>query len=142
MVFAECAIGAVVLTVNTTLLGGELVFFQALCLLGYCLFPICIAAVVCAAVSNKVGGCATFYELRIVKIQILHMGLTHGLAHVCHADCTHSGAGGGHHMGRLCDSAFHWQGCASRVGASKLPNTMLSQISQPPDIGALPLREQ
>jgi len=55
MVFAECAFGAVILTINVILLGGELVFFQALCLLGYCLFPICIAGVVCAAVSNKIA---------------------------------------------------------------------------------------
>lgn len=55
LVFAEVAIGAVVLTVNVILLGGDIVFFQALCLLGYCLFPIDIAAIVCMTVANKVG---------------------------------------------------------------------------------------
>ena len=55
MVFAECGLGAVILTFNAILLGGEIVFFQALCLLGYCLFPICVSAIVCAAVANKVG---------------------------------------------------------------------------------------
>mmetsp|Transcript_6110 Transcript_6110/g.13278 ORF Transcript_6110/g.13278 Transcript_6110/m.13278 type:complete len:196 (+) Transcript_6110:175-762(+) len=52
MVFAECGLGAIVLTVNVILLGGDIVFFQALCLLGYCLFPICVAAIVCAAVNK------------------------------------------------------------------------------------------
>lgn len=49
MVFAECGIGAIVLTANVILLGGDIVFFQSLCLLGYCLFPICIAAIICAS---------------------------------------------------------------------------------------------
>lgn len=53
LVFAECGFGAVVLTVNAILLGGEIVFFQALCLLGYCLFPMCVSAIVCASVANK-----------------------------------------------------------------------------------------
>ena len=47
MVFAECGLGAIVLTINGILLGGELVFFQSLCLLGYCLFPQCVSAIVC-----------------------------------------------------------------------------------------------
>ncbi|KAG2497819.1 hypothetical protein HYH03_004089 [Edaphochlamys debaryana] len=53
MVFAEVALGAIVLTINVILLGGELVFFQAVCLLGYCLFPLVVAAIICAAVSIK-----------------------------------------------------------------------------------------
>jgi hypothetical protein len=55
LVFTEVGLGAVVLTINVILLGGEIVFFQALCLLGYCLFPICVSSIVCAAVTNKVG---------------------------------------------------------------------------------------
>eukprot|EP00877_Chromochloris_zofingiensis_P010806 jgi/Chrzof1/597/Cz01g21230.t1 len=53
LVFTEVALGAVVLTVNTILLGGNIVFFQSLCLIGYCLFPIDIAAIVCLFV--KIG---------------------------------------------------------------------------------------
>ena len=53
LVFMEAGLGAVVLTVNVILLGGNLVFFQALCLLGYCLFPINIAAIICATVTLK-----------------------------------------------------------------------------------------
>ncbi len=54
MVFAEVALGAIVLTFNVILLGGELVFFQAVCLLGYCLFPLVVAAIVCASTESKV----------------------------------------------------------------------------------------
>lgn len=46
--------GAVVLTINTILLGGNIVFFQSLCLMGYCLFPMCIAAIVCVLVKIMV----------------------------------------------------------------------------------------
>ncbi|GLI68566.1 hypothetical protein VaNZ11_013032 [Volvox africanus] len=53
MVFAEVALGAIILTVNVILLGGELVFFQAICLLGYCLFPLVVAAIICASVKTK-----------------------------------------------------------------------------------------
>ncbi|PNW80702.1 hypothetical protein CHLRE_07g326400v5 [Chlamydomonas reinhardtii] len=53
MVFAEVALGAIVLTINVILLGGELVFFQAVCLLGYCLFPLVVAAIICASIANK-----------------------------------------------------------------------------------------
>lgn len=55
MVFAECGIGAIVLTANVILLGGDIVFFQSLCLLGYCLFPICIAAIICASFNQHVS---------------------------------------------------------------------------------------
>jgi hypothetical protein len=55
MVFAEVALGAIVLTINCILLGGEIVFFQSVCLLGYCLFPLVVAAIVCASTTNKAG---------------------------------------------------------------------------------------
>lgn len=43
--------GAVILTVNVVLLGGTIGFFQSLCLLGYCIFPLDVAAIVCVSVS-------------------------------------------------------------------------------------------
>lgn len=47
LVFALVSVGAIVLTVNVVLLGGTIGFFQSLCLLGYCLFPLDVAAIVC-----------------------------------------------------------------------------------------------
>ena len=37
--------GAFVVTINTKLLGGHISFFQCVCVLGYCVFPILLAAV-------------------------------------------------------------------------------------------------
>lgn len=50
LVFTEVGVGSLVLTANVTLLGGSVVFFQSLCLMGYCLFPVCLAAIVCVFV--------------------------------------------------------------------------------------------
>ncbi len=54
-VFGTCAAGAVVLTVNVVLLGGNIGFFQSMCLLGYCLFPMDIAAIVTALTTNMIA---------------------------------------------------------------------------------------
>ena len=38
--------GACVISINSTLLGGKMSIFQGICLLGYCLFPLVICAVI------------------------------------------------------------------------------------------------
>ncbi|GAA5954308.1 hypothetical protein JCM8115_003366 [Rhodotorula mucilaginosa] len=45
-VFVIVWLGSVVVTLNAKLLGGKVSFFQSLCVLGYCIFPIDIAALV------------------------------------------------------------------------------------------------
>ncbi|KAG2627253.1 protein YIP4b-like [Panicum virgatum] len=45
--FAVLAAGAIVLTLNVLLLGGHIIFFQSLSLLGYCLFPLDVGALIC-----------------------------------------------------------------------------------------------
>lgn len=45
--------GASVVTVNCQLLGGKVSFFQSLCLLGYCVFPLVVASVL-GLFSNNV----------------------------------------------------------------------------------------
>lgn len=50
--FALLAAGAVILTLNVLLLGGHIIFFQSLSLLGYCLFPLDIGAVICMLKDN------------------------------------------------------------------------------------------
>ncbi|RVW14604.1 Protein YIPF6-like [Vitis vinifera] len=45
--FALLGIGAIVLTLNVLLLGGKIIFFQSLSLLGYCPFPLDIGALIC-----------------------------------------------------------------------------------------------
>ena len=43
------------LTVNVVLLGGNIGFFQSMCLLGYCLFPLDVAAIVTTFVTNSIA---------------------------------------------------------------------------------------
>ena len=52
IVFAVLSLGALVLTVNVILLGGQIKLFQALCLMGYCLAPLDLSALVCLAVKH------------------------------------------------------------------------------------------
>lgn len=55
LVFASLSLGAVVLTCNVVLLGGNIGFFQSMCLLGYCIFPLDIAAIVTVWVTNIIA---------------------------------------------------------------------------------------
>mmetsp|Transcript_7099 Transcript_7099/g.43932 ORF Transcript_7099/g.43932 Transcript_7099/m.43932 type:complete len:240 (+) Transcript_7099:62-781(+) len=55
VVFVIVSVGAVVLTANVQLLGGHIIFFQSLCVLGYCLFPLSMAAVASIFLHNKVA---------------------------------------------------------------------------------------
>ncbi|XVF26409.1 hypothetical protein REPUB_Repub14bG0014000 [Reevesia pubescens] len=52
--FALLAAGAVILTLNVLLLGGHIIFFQSLSLLGYCLFPLDIGALICMLKGNVI----------------------------------------------------------------------------------------
>jgi hypothetical protein len=54
LVFAMLSVGAVVLTFNVVLLGGTIGFFQSMCLLGYCLFPLDMAAILCLFVKSAI----------------------------------------------------------------------------------------
>ncbi|CAN7119658.1 unnamed protein product [Brassica rapa subsp. narinosa] len=74
--FALLAAGAVILTLNVLLLGGHIIFFQSLSLLGYCLFPLDVGAVICMLKDNvilkndrcvfhscpQLLGCLSFHE--------------------------------------------------------------------------------
>uniref|UniRef100_A0A0K8TQL9 Protein YIPF n=1 Tax=Tabanus bromius TaxID=304241 RepID=A0A0K8TQL9_TABBR len=46
-VFVIVWIGAAVVTLNSKLLGGNISFFQSVCVLGYCLTPVALALAVC-----------------------------------------------------------------------------------------------
>lgn len=52
--FALLAAGAIILTLNVLLLGGHIIFFQSLSLLGYCLFPLDVGAVICMLKDNVI----------------------------------------------------------------------------------------
>mmetsp|Transcript_29168 Transcript_29168/g.58780 ORF Transcript_29168/g.58780 Transcript_29168/m.58780 type:complete len:203 (+) Transcript_29168:117-725(+) len=55
-VFVIVWCGAAVVTVNAVLLGGTVSFFQSICVLGYCIFPLCVASIVCMMIGWS--GCA------------------------------------------------------------------------------------
>ncbi|KAI5454563.1 hypothetical protein NCC49_003458 [Naganishia albida] len=52
MVISLVTVGSVIVTVNAKLLGGRVSFFQSLCVLGYCLFPLLGAAVISMFLHN------------------------------------------------------------------------------------------
>ena len=64
IVFVLVWIGSGVVSINSQLLGGSVSFFQSVCLLGYCLFPLCISALVIAFI----GKISIFLNLAIVLL--------------------------------------------------------------------------
>ncbi|ETK90587.1 hypothetical protein, variant 3 [Phytophthora nicotianae CJ01A1] len=46
-VFVVIWVGAAIVTINAQLLGSSISFFQSVCVLGYCVFPLNIATLVC-----------------------------------------------------------------------------------------------
>jgi len=52
-IFVIIWVGAGIVTLNAKLLGGKISFFQSVCLLGYCVFPINIVAVICAFLGSS-----------------------------------------------------------------------------------------
>jgi len=53
-VFVIVWVGSAVITVNALLLGGTLSFFHSVCVLGYCIFPLDVAAILVTFWSNAV----------------------------------------------------------------------------------------
>lgn len=51
-IFVFFWLGSGIVTLNAQLLGGTISFFQILCVLGYCLFPLVVAAVVCRFIPS------------------------------------------------------------------------------------------
>ncbi|KAL0266402.1 UNVERIFIED_CONTAM: hypothetical protein PYX00_008951 [Menopon gallinae] len=64
-VFAIVWVGAMVVTLNSKLLGGNMSFFQSVCVLGYCLLAPAIALGLCRAVL-LVGRSTTLFLIRLV----------------------------------------------------------------------------
>ncbi len=54
-VFVVVWAGAAAVTVNAQLLGGSISFFQSVCILGYCVFPLTISAIACTVFSWMVS---------------------------------------------------------------------------------------
>ena len=54
IVFCIVWLGGAVIAVNGQLLGGTISFFQSICLLGYCLFPLNVAAIINLIIGSYV----------------------------------------------------------------------------------------
>ncbi|ETE67488.1 Protein YIPF6, partial [Ophiophagus hannah] len=67
-VFVIIWFGAVVITLNSKLLGGTISFFQSLCVLGYCILPLTVALLVCRLVLLANSGTAGFIVRLLVVI--------------------------------------------------------------------------
>lgn len=50
-VFVIVWCGAAMVTLNAQLLGGSISFFQSVCILGYCVFPLTISAISCLIIG-------------------------------------------------------------------------------------------
>ena len=68
VVFMTVWLGSVIVTINGQLLGGTISFFQSLCVLGYCVFPLDLAALV-IAIIQLVG-----IEYTIIDIALVALG--------------------------------------------------------------------
>jgi len=55
LVFMIVWLGSCVVTANALLLGGQISFFQSVCVLGYCIFPLDLAAIVCHFIPIQVS---------------------------------------------------------------------------------------
>lgn len=55
IIFVVVWIGSGVVTLNAQLLGGTISFFHSVCLLGYCLFPLNLSAIILAFIGNING---------------------------------------------------------------------------------------
>lgn len=65
-VFLIVWFGAAIVTLNSKLLGGQISFFQSVCVLGYCLTPLTISLVCCKIILILFTQTGFFFFLRIV----------------------------------------------------------------------------
>merc|ERR1719460_950076 len=67
LVYVLVWVGSGVVTINAQLLKGQISFFQSVCVLGYCVFPLVLAALVCSFLPAG---------LQIVKVVLVVLGFT------------------------------------------------------------------
>lgn len=67
-VFGIVWAGAAVVTLNAQLLEGKISFFQSVCVLGYCVFPLCISALLCQLAQVLLAGGLVDMLLRAVFV--------------------------------------------------------------------------
>ncbi|XP_072869702.1 protein YIPF6 isoform X3 [Chlorocebus sabaeus] len=85
-VFVIVWFGAVTITLNSKLLGGNISFFQSLCVLGYCILPLTVAMLICRLVLLADPGPVNFMVRLFVVIVMFAWSIVEtGFHHVAHA---------------------------------------------------------
>ncbi|CAH1776454.1 unnamed protein product, partial [Owenia fusiformis] len=69
-VFVIYWVGSLIVTLNTKLLGGSISFFQSVCVLGYCVFPLSVSLVICRIILIATQTTALF----IVRFIVVMLG--------------------------------------------------------------------
>ena len=71
-VFCAVWLGSAVVTVNAQLLGGTISFFQSVCVLGYCVFPMTVGAAACDLLKMiPLGAFSTMCEIAVLVVSFL-----------------------------------------------------------------------
>ena len=68
MIFIIMWIGAIIITMNSSLLGGKLTLMQCICLLGYCTFPLVLASFINRVILKSIP---SFMKLLIVFVSFV-----------------------------------------------------------------------
>lgn len=76
-VFVIIWLGAAIVTINAQLLGSPISFFQSVCVLGYCVFPLNIATLACLFLHLFTSS-ATFVFIRLILVGIGFIWATRG----------------------------------------------------------------
>ncbi|KAK7503906.1 hypothetical protein BaRGS_00005029 [Batillaria attramentaria] len=67
-VFVIYWVGAAVVTLNSKLLGGNISFFQSICVLGYCVCPLAIALIICRIILAAASQNLVLFIVRFVFV--------------------------------------------------------------------------
>ena len=76
IVFVIVWLGGAVIAINGQLLGGTITFFQSICLLGYCLFPLTLAATL-----NLIIGSFVPFWVKLIYVGIAFVWSTYSSIH-------------------------------------------------------------
>jgi len=67
-VFVVVWVGALIVTLNTKLLGGSISFFQSVCVLGYCLLPLSMALLICRVILMASAQSTVLFIIRCTSV--------------------------------------------------------------------------
>jgi len=67
-VFVIVWVGALIVTLNTKLLGGSISFFQSVCVLGYCLLPLSLALLICRVILMASTQSTALFIIRCISV--------------------------------------------------------------------------